>query len=191
MRAVILGLDGAGKTSILSAMRGITLSGPPISTIGFNVESLEYENLVFTLWDVGGQNKFRPLWKHYYHKTQAVIFVVDASDRSRFEEAQNELSKIVNEKELKDALFLIYANKQVAKFKHSFFFINKMYTIMGKFFIYYFYFPIFYIFLGFTRMCKRRRTYRYFMLTKTLLWKSLAYSRIVCNYKYWWCYTRS
>lgn len=113
MRVVILGLDGAGKTSILSAIRGITLSGPPISTIGFNVESLEYKNLVFTLWDVGGQQKFRPLWKHYYHNTQAVIFVVDASDRSRFEEAQNELSKIVNERELKDALFLIYANKQV------------------------------------------------------------------------------
>ncbi|XP_076639003.1 E3 ubiquitin-protein ligase TRIM23 [Colletes latitarsis] len=112
MRVVILGLDGAGKTSILSAMRGITLSGPPIPTIGFNVESLEYKNLAFTLWDVGGQQKFRPLWKHYYQNTQAVIFVVDASDRSRFEEAQNELSKIVNERELKDALFLIYANKQ-------------------------------------------------------------------------------
>ncbi|XP_076684556.1 E3 ubiquitin-protein ligase TRIM23 isoform X2 [Andrena cerasifolii] len=112
MRVVILGLDGAGKTSILSAIRGVTLSGPPIPTIGFNVESLEYKNLVFTLWDVGGQQKFRPLWKHYYHNTQAVIFVVDASDRSRFEEAQNELSKIVNERELKDALFLIYANKQ-------------------------------------------------------------------------------
>ncbi|XP_017761637.1 PREDICTED: E3 ubiquitin-protein ligase TRIM23-like isoform X2 [Eufriesea mexicana] len=112
MRVVILGLDGAGKTSILSAMRGITLSGPPIPTIGFNVESLEYKNLVFTLWDVGGQQKFRPLWKHYYHNTQAVIFVIDASDRSRFKEAQNELSKIVNERELKDALFLIYANKQ-------------------------------------------------------------------------------
>ncbi|XP_016920650.1 E3 ubiquitin-protein ligase TRIM23 isoform X1 [Apis cerana] len=112
MRVVILGLDGAGKTSILSAMRGITLSGPPIPTIGFNVENLEYKNLVFTLWDVGGQQKFRPLWKHYYHNTQAVIFVIDASDRSRFKEAQNELSKIVNERELKDALFLIYANKQ-------------------------------------------------------------------------------
>ncbi|XP_076237677.1 E3 ubiquitin-protein ligase TRIM23 isoform X2 [Calliopsis andreniformis] len=112
MRVVILGLDGAGKTSILSAMRGVTLSSPPIPTIGFNVESLEYKNLVFTLWDVGGQQKFRPLWKHYYHNTQAVIFVVDASNRSRFEEAKNELSKIVNERELKDALFLIYANKQ-------------------------------------------------------------------------------
>ncbi|XP_076757086.1 E3 ubiquitin-protein ligase TRIM23 isoform X2 [Xylocopa sonorina] len=112
LRVVILGLDGAGKTSILSAMRGITLSQPPIPTIGFNVEILQYKNLVFTLWDVGGQQKFRPLWKHYYHNTQAVIFVVDASDRSRFEEAQNELSKIVNERELKDALFLIYANKQ-------------------------------------------------------------------------------
>lgn len=113
MRVVILGLDGAGKTSILSAMRGVTLSGPPIPTIGFNVESLEYQNLVFTLWDVSGQQKFRPLWKHYYHNTQAVIFVVDASDRSRFDEAQNELSKILYERELKDALFLIYANKQV------------------------------------------------------------------------------
>ncbi|XP_043276796.1 E3 ubiquitin-protein ligase TRIM23-like isoform X2 [Venturia canescens] len=112
MRVVILGLDGAGKTSILSAMRGMTLSGPPISTIGFNVESLEYKNLMFTLWDVGGQHKFRPLWKHYYHNTQAVIFVVDASDRTRFEEARKELSKIVNERELKDAWFLIYANKQ-------------------------------------------------------------------------------
>ncbi|RLU17019.1 hypothetical protein DMN91_011088 [Ooceraea biroi] len=112
MRVVILGLDGAGKTSILSAMRGVTLSSPPIPTIGFNVESLEYQNLVFTLWDVSGQQKFRPLWKHYYHNTQAVIFVVDASDRSRFEEAQNELSKILYERELKDALFLIYANKQ-------------------------------------------------------------------------------
>ncbi|XP_015430555.1 PREDICTED: E3 ubiquitin-protein ligase TRIM23-like [Dufourea novaeangliae] len=112
MRVVILGLDGAGKTSILTAMRGITLTSPPIPTIGFNVESLEYKNLVFTLWDVGGQQKFRPLWKHYYHNTQAVIFVVDASNRSRFEEAQNELSKIINERKLKDALFLIYANKQ-------------------------------------------------------------------------------
>ncbi|KAG7212069.1 hypothetical protein KM043_012424 [Ampulex compressa] len=112
MRVVILGLDGAGKTSILSAMRGVTFSGPPIPTIGFNVENLEYKNLIFTLWDVGGQQKFRPLWKYYYHNTQAVIFVVDASDRSRFKEAQNELSKIVSKRELKDALFLIYANKQ-------------------------------------------------------------------------------
>lgn len=114
MRVVILGLDGAGKTCILSAIRGVTLSSPPIPTIGFNVESLEYMNLVFTLWDVSGHQKFRPLWKHYYHNTQAVIFVIDASDRSRFEEAQNELSKILYERELKDALLLIYANKQVS-----------------------------------------------------------------------------
>lgn len=116
MRVVILGLDGSGKTSILSAMRGIQLLTPPIPTIGFNVESLEYENLVVTLWDVGGQQKFRPLWKHYYHNAQAVIFVIDSNNRGRFEEAQNELSKIVSERELKDALLLIYANKQVKTF---------------------------------------------------------------------------
>lgn len=110
----MLGLAGSGKTSILSAMRGITLSTPPIPTIGFNVESLEYENLVITLWDVGGQHKH--VWKHYYHNAQAVIFVIDASDKSKFDEAQKELSKIVSEKELKDSLFLIYANKQVIIF---------------------------------------------------------------------------
>ncbi|XP_046742803.1 E3 ubiquitin-protein ligase TRIM23-like [Diprion similis] len=112
MRVVILGLDGAGKTSILFAMRDMALCSPPIPTIGFNVESLEYKNLVFALWDVGGQHKLRPLWKHYYHNTQAVVFVVDASDRLRFKEAQKELTKIVSEPELKDALLLIYANKQ-------------------------------------------------------------------------------
>ncbi|XP_063985820.1 E3 ubiquitin-protein ligase TRIM23-like isoform X2 [Diachasmimorpha longicaudata] len=112
VRVVILGLDGSGKTSILSSMKGIPLTNPTTPTMGFNVESLEYENLAITLWDVGGFNRFRPLWKHYYHNAQAVIFVVDASDRSRFEETQEELSKIVNERQLKDALILIYANKQ-------------------------------------------------------------------------------
>lgn len=113
MRVVILGLDGSGKTSILNSMKGlVTSSTLPIPTIGFNVESLEYENLVITLWDVGGQHKFRNIWKHYYHNVQAVIFVIDSSDRLRFDEAKKELSKIVNEKQLKDVLFLIYANKQ-------------------------------------------------------------------------------
>lgn len=111
MRVVTLGLDGAGKTSVLFKLKQNEFI-TQIPTIGFNVETVEYKNLKFTIWDVGGQPKLRPLWKHYYLNTQAVIFVIDSSDRERLEESQNELTKLLSEKELKDAVLLILANKQ-------------------------------------------------------------------------------
>jgi ADP-ribosylation factor protein 1 len=57
-----------------------------IPTIGFNVETVEYKNISFTVWDVGGQVKIRPLWRHYYQNTQGLIFVVDSNDRERAED---------------------------------------------------------------------------------------------------------
>jgi len=111
MRVVTLGLDGAGKTTILFKLKQNEFV-PTIPTIGFNVETLEFKNVKITLWDVGGQHKLRPLWKHYYLNTQAVIFVLDASNRDRLGEAQSELVKLLSEKELKDASLLILANKQ-------------------------------------------------------------------------------
>lgn len=111
MRVVTLGLDGAGKTSILFKLKQNEFMAV-IPTIGFNVESVEYKNLKFTIWDVGGQHKLRPLWKHYYLNTQAVVFVIDSSNQARLPEAHNELAKLMSEKELKDASLLIFANKQ-------------------------------------------------------------------------------
>jgi len=111
MRVVTLGLDGAGKTSILFKLKQNEFV-PTIPTIGFNVETLEFKNVKITLWDVGGQHKLRPLWKHYYLNTQAVIFVLDASNQDRLGEAHSELVKLLSEKELKDAALLILANKQ-------------------------------------------------------------------------------
>lgn len=113
MRVVILGLDDAGKTSILFKLKENEFI-TTIPTIGFNVETVEYKNVKFTIWDVGGQQKIRPLWKHYFFNTQAVIFVVDSSDRDRLAESCNELAKLVQEKELKEASLLIFANKQDA-----------------------------------------------------------------------------
>ena len=79
-RSQMLGLDNSGKTSILYRLK---LGQPKktIPTIGFNVETLEYKSIAFTVWDVGGQQKLRTLWRHYYANTQALIFVVDSSDR--------------------------------------------------------------------------------------------------------------
>jgi ADP-ribosylation factor protein 1/Arf/Sar family protein len=64
------------------------------------------------VWDVGGQDKIRPLWRHYFQNTQGIIFVVDSNDRDRVPEAREELQRMLNEDELRDALLLVFANKQ-------------------------------------------------------------------------------
>uniref|UniRef100_A0AAQ4QWE7 ADP-ribosylation factor n=1 Tax=Gasterosteus aculeatus aculeatus TaxID=481459 RepID=A0AAQ4QWE7_GASAC len=110
-KANTLGLDAAGKTTILYKLKlGEIVTTIP--TIGFNVETVEYKNISFTVWDVGGQDKIRPLWRHYFQNTQGLIFVVDSNDRERVAESAEELTKMLNEDELKDAVLLVFANKQ-------------------------------------------------------------------------------
>lgn len=107
----MVGLDAAGKTTILYKLKlGEIVTTVP--TIGFNVETLEYKNISFTVWDVGGQDKIRLLWRHYFQNTQGVIFVIDSNDRERVGEARDELAKMLKEDELSDAVLLIFANKQ-------------------------------------------------------------------------------
>jgi ADP-ribosylation factor protein 1 len=111
MRILMVGLDAAGKTTILYKLKlGEIVTTIP--TIGFNVETVEYKNISFTVWDVGGQDKIRPLWRHYFQNTQGLIFVVDSNDRDRMGEAREELMRMLNEDELRDAVLLVFANKQ-------------------------------------------------------------------------------
>ena len=68
---IAVGLDAAGKTTILYKLKlGEIVTTIP--TIGFNVETVEYKNISFTVWDVGGQDKIRPLWRHYFQNTQVI-----------------------------------------------------------------------------------------------------------------------
>ena len=111
MRILMVGLDAAGKTTILYKLKlGEIVTTIP--TIGFNVETVEYKNISFTVWDVGGQDKIRPLWRYYFQNTQGIIFVVDSNDRDRIAEAREELQQMLNEDELRDALLLVFANKR-------------------------------------------------------------------------------
>ncbi|WVY98537.1 hypothetical protein V8G54_030688 [Vigna mungo] len=137
MRILMVGLDAAGKTTILYKLKlgEIVTTIPTIGKFhlffllrsvltdamdstntsfdaGFNVETVEYKNISFTVWDVGGQDKIRPLWRHYFQNTQGLIFVVDSNDRDRVVEARDELHRMLNEDELRDAVLLVFANKQ-------------------------------------------------------------------------------
>jgi ADP-ribosylation factor protein 1 len=111
VRILMVGLDAAGKTTILYKLKlGEIVTTIP--TIGFNVETVEYKNLKFTMWDVGGQDKLRPLWRHYFQNTNGIIFVVDSNDRDRVAQARDELQKMLAEDELRNAVLLVFANKQ-------------------------------------------------------------------------------
>ncbi|TRX93486.1 hypothetical protein FHL15_005761 [Xylaria flabelliformis] len=114
MRLLMLGLDAAGKTTILYKLK-LGQDVTTIPTVGFNVETVTYKNVKFNVWDVGGQDKIRPLWRHYFSGTQGLIFVIDSSDRQRIEEARQELHRIINDREMKDSLLLVFANKQDVK----------------------------------------------------------------------------
>jgi len=110
-RLLMLGLDGAGTTTMLYKWKlGEVVTTVP--TIGFNVETVEHKNNSFTVWDVGGQDAIRSLWRHYYQNTEGLVFVVDSNDRERMEEARQELAMVLNEDELRDVPLLVYANKQ-------------------------------------------------------------------------------
>ncbi|CAO3682201.1 unnamed protein product [Rhizopus stolonifer] len=118
MRILMVGLDAAGKTTILYKLKlGEIVTTIP--TIGFNVETVEYKNISFTVWDVGGQDKFvlfgdieNNNFCVDFQNTQGIIFVVDSNDRDRISEARDELQRMLNEDELRDALLLVFANKQ-------------------------------------------------------------------------------
>merc|ERR1712038_1080590 len=111
MRILMVGLDAAGKTTVLYKLKlGEVVTTIP--TIGFNVETVEYRNLSFTVWDVGGQDRIRKLWRHYFTGTNGIIYVVDSNDRDRTDVAREELMKMLSEDEMRDAVLLVFANKQ-------------------------------------------------------------------------------
>jgi len=111
MRILILGLDGAGKTTILYRLQvGEVVTTIP--TIGFNVEQVTYKNLKFQVWDLGGQTSIRPYWRCYYSNTDAIIYVVDSADRDRMGISKQELVSMLEEEELKSAILVVLANKQ-------------------------------------------------------------------------------
>lgn len=110
-KILLLGLDGAGKTTILYYLKlGEAVCTLP--TLGFNVENVEFGNLNMLIWDVGGQEKIRKLWRHYYEGTAAVIYIVDASDRDRIDIAREELQHLLSDEALAQTDLLIFANKQ-------------------------------------------------------------------------------
>ncbi|MFT7807867.1 ADP-ribosylation factor-like protein 5A isoform X1, partial [Arapaima gigas] len=113
-KVIIVGLDNAGKTTILYqfSMNEVVHTSP---TIGSNVEEIMVNNTHFLMWDIGGQESLRSSWNTYYTNTEFVIVVVDSTDRERIYVTREELCKMLAHEDLKKAGLLVFANKQDVK----------------------------------------------------------------------------
>eukprot|EP00218_Dolichomastix_sp_CCMP3274_P006647 CAMPEP_0170142550 /NCGR_PEP_ID=MMETSP0033_2-20121228/7701_1 /TAXON_ID=195969 /ORGANISM="Dolichomastix tenuilepis, Strain CCMP3274" /LENGTH=208 /DNA_ID=CAMNT_0010378887 /DNA_START=77 /DNA_END=703 /DNA_ORIENTATION=+ len=110
-RVVCVGLDGAGKTTMLYQLHlGEVVQTSP--TIGSNVEEVTYGNVKFEVWDLGGGASMRGQWEIYYRGTDAVILMVDSTDRGRLSAVVRELDGLLENSDLSGAVLLVFANKQ-------------------------------------------------------------------------------
>lgn len=95
-QVLMLGLDGSGKTTLLYKLK-YNECVVTVPTVGFNVETLETDRSSpgLTVWDVGGQKRMRPHWRHHYTDTAGLVFVVDSRDEKRLDEACKELRRVI------------------------------------------------------------------------------------------------
>jgi GTPase SAR1 family protein len=123
---MLVTVDVGYRTYMLATVSTTTTPSPRfvfplLAAIGFNVETVTYKNIKFQVWDLGGQTSIRPYWRCYYPNTQAIIYVVDSSDTERIGTSREEFHAILEEEELKEALILVFANKQVLACWHVYF----------------------------------------------------------------------
>ncbi|MHA1270273.1 MAG: ADP-ribosylation factor-like protein [Candidatus Helarchaeota archaeon] len=110
IKMVMIGLDNAGKTSILNYLKSGEMT-QTIPTIGVNYESVKFKNLLFNCYDIGGQVAFRQFWGEAVQDCNALLFVMDSADRQRIEEVKKEFTSIVNEFLPPKVPILILSNK--------------------------------------------------------------------------------
>eukprot|EP00514_Thraustochytrium_sp_LLF1b_P002219 CAMPEP_0184524146 /NCGR_PEP_ID=MMETSP0198_2-20121128/9330_1 /TAXON_ID=1112570 /ORGANISM="Thraustochytrium sp., Strain LLF1b" /LENGTH=153 /DNA_ID=CAMNT_0026915361 /DNA_START=173 /DNA_END=631 /DNA_ORIENTATION=+ len=114
VKVIIVGLNNSGKTTTLYQLHlGTVVSTQP--TIGSNVEEVQRGKVKFQCWDLGGQESLRKTWATYYMNTQAVLLVVDSSERDRINVVKKELKLMLSHEDLQQAVVLVLANKQDVK----------------------------------------------------------------------------
>merc|ERR1711933_594658 len=101
-RILMLGLDNAGKTTILKKMSEEDISHI-MPTQGFNIKSLVHEGFKLNVWDIGGQKTIRPYWSNYFESSDALVYVIDSSDRRRLEESGIPLLLFANKQDMLQA----------------------------------------------------------------------------------------
>mmetsp|Transcript_22913 Transcript_22913/g.23563 ORF Transcript_22913/g.23563 Transcript_22913/m.23563 type:complete len:188 (-) Transcript_22913:32-595(-) len=113
-KILVIGLDNSGKTTLINHLKPKKASTFEVTpTVGFQVEELRKNNINFTIFDMSGQGRYRTLWEHYYQDAEAIIFVIDSTDRLRMCVAKAELETLLQHNSIRDSSIpiIFFANK--------------------------------------------------------------------------------
>ncbi|WZN62296.1 ADP-ribosylation factor-like GTPAse [Chloropicon roscoffensis] len=112
VKILVVGLDNSGKSTIIHKLKPNAEKKTSVPTVGFNMEAFEKGSLRFNVFDMSGANKYRSLWEKYYKDAEAVVFVVDTSDKFRMCVVKDELERMLSHAELEKVPILFFANKK-------------------------------------------------------------------------------
>lgn len=111
MELAVLGLQNAGKTTLVNLFATGTFTEDRIPTVGFNLRKVKKAGVTLKVWDLGGQQRFRSMWERYCRGVNVIVFVLDAVDKERFTSAKLELLEILQRPSLANIPLLFLANK--------------------------------------------------------------------------------
>lgn len=111
MELSLVGLQNAGKTSLVNAIATGGYSEDMIPTVGFNMRKVTKGNVTIKLWDLGGQRRFRTMWERYCRGVSAIVYVVDAADRDSVPISRSELHDLLTKPSLSGIPLLVLGNK--------------------------------------------------------------------------------
>ncbi|KAG8936673.1 ADP-ribosylation factor protein 3 [Tulasnella sp. 419] len=115
---IIIGLDNAGKTTILEKIKTLYNQTPGLApdkiapTVGQNIGKITLPSTILQFWDLGGQRDIRSIWEKYYDECHAVVYVVDASDKARLDEGWEVFDTVLASPKILNVPLLLLANKQ-------------------------------------------------------------------------------
>uniref|UniRef100_K3WSN4 ADP-ribosylation factor-like protein n=1 Tax=Globisporangium ultimum (strain ATCC 200006 / CBS 805.95 / DAOM BR144) TaxID=431595 RepID=K3WSN4_GLOUD len=117
LHLLIVGLDDAGKTTLLEQLKGMFGKKPGIPldkippTVGLNIARVDLKRSRVIFWDLGGQERLRVIWNKYYSESHGIVFVIDSANEARFQEAKDTLQTMLSHPELQGIPLLVLANK--------------------------------------------------------------------------------
>ncbi|KAK2753516.1 hypothetical protein FQN54_007906 [Arachnomyces sp. PD_36] len=111
MDVTMIGLQNAGKSSLLRVLAGGEFTVDTIPTIGFNTKKVQKGHVSLNCWDIGGQPRFRLMWERYCQGVNAIIYIVDAADRAALPVATDELHELLSRPSLAGIPLLVLGNK--------------------------------------------------------------------------------
>lgn len=111
MELSLVGLQNAGKTSLVNVLTTGSFAEDMMPTVGFNMRKVTRGGITIKLWDLGGQTRFRSMWERYCRGVQAIVFVVDSGDLEGLEAARDELHELLSKPSLSGIPLLILGNK--------------------------------------------------------------------------------